>query len=304
MPELEENELAVPDPNGEIRFELSEEDKETTIEFSEDGSATEVSAQPQQQELFPEESKEHEEYSSRVKKRLDKLTAKLREAERREQAAISYAQNVQKSLEETQRRAASLDNSYLTETEGRINSQLAIVEANLQDAVERGDGKAVVEAQKLFNQLTLQQERLKAAKVQRTTAPPPQPVYQPAIQPQQQVARPDPKAETWAEENEWFGSDEIMTTAAFAIHNKLSEEGFDLQSDEYYDELNRRIRKEFPHKFSRPRADTSNVPSVAPATRGSTVNGGRRSVKLTPSEVSIARRLGVPLDEYAKHVRR
>ncbi len=304
MPELEENELAVPDPNGEIRFELSEEDKETTIEFSEDGSTAEVSAQPQQQELFPEESKEHEEYSSRVKKRLDKLTAKLREAERREQAAISYAQNVQKSLEETQRRAASLDNSYLTETEGRINSQLAIVEANLQDAVERGDGKAVVEAQKLFNQLTLQQERLKAAKVQRTTAPPPQPVYQPAIQPQQQVARPDPKAETWAEENEWFGSDEIMTTAAFAIHNKLSEEGFDLQSDEYYDELNRRIRKEFPHKFSRPRADTSNVPSVAPATRGSTVNGGRRSVKLTPSEVSIARRLGVPLDEYAKHVRR
>lgn len=304
MPELEENELAVPDPNGEIRFELSEEDKETTIEFSEDGSATEVSAQPEQQELFPVESKEHEEYSNKVKKRLDKLTAKLREAERREQAAISYAQNVQKSLEESQKRAASLDNSYLTETEGRINSQMAIVEANLQDAVERGDGKAVVEAQKLFNQLTLQQERLKAAKVTRASTPVMQPPQQYVQQAQPQVARPDPKAEIWAEENEWFGADEIMTNAAYVIHNKLSEEGFDLQSDEYYDELNRRIRKEFPHKFSRPRADTSNVPSVAPATRGSTVNGGRRSVKLTPSEVSIARRLGVPLDEYAKHVRR
>ena len=304
MPELEKNELAVPDPNGEIRFELSEDDKETTIEFSEDGSATEVPAQPQQQELFADESKEHEEYSNKVKKRLDKLTAKLREAERREQAALSYAQNVQKSLEETQRRAASLDNSYLTETEGRINSQLAIVEANLQDAVERGDGKAVVEAQKLFNQLTLQQDRLKAAKVTRASTPVMQPPQQYAQQAQPQVARPDPKAEIWAEENEWFGSDEIMTNAAYVIHNKLSEEGFDLQSDEYYDELNRRIRKEFPHKFSRPRADTSNVPSVAPATRGSTVNGGRRSVKLTPSEVSIARRLGVPLDEYAKHVRR
>lgn len=306
MPELEENELSVPDPNGEIRFDLSEEDKETTIEFSEDGSATEVPAQPQQQELFPEESREHEEYSNKVKKRLDKLTAKLREAERREQAAIAYAQNVQKSLEDSQRRAASLDSSYLTETEGRINSQLAIVEANLQDAVERGDGKAVVEAQKLFNQLTLQQERLKTAKVNRAasaaipSSPPPQYVQQA----QPQVARPDPKAELWAEENEWFGADEVMTNAAYVIHNKLSEEGFDLQSDEYYDELNRRIRKEFPHKFSRPRADTSNVPSVAPATRGSTVNGGRRSVKLTPSEVSIARRLGVPLDEYAKHVRR
>jgi len=304
MPNLEENELSVPDPNGEISFELSEDDKETTIEFLEDGSTTEVSAQPEQQELFPVESKEHEEYSSKVQKRLDKLTAKLREAERREQAAISYAQNVQKSLEDAQRRAASLDSSYLTETEGRINSQMAIVEANLQDAVERGDGKAVVEAQKLFNQLTLQQERLKAAKVTRASTPVMQPPQQYVQQAQPQVARPDPKAEIWAEENEWFGADEVMTNAAYVIHNKLSEEGFDLQSDEYYDELNRRIRKEFPHKFSRPRADTSNVPSVAPATRGITVNGGRRSVKLTPSEVSIARRLNVPLDEYAKYVRR
>jgi len=303
MPEMDQDEINVPSPDDEVAFQISDEDKETTIEFSEDGSATEVSAQSQQMPLFQEESKEHEEYGQKVKKRLDKLTAKLREAERREQAAIAYAQNVQKSLEETQKRAASLDNSYLTETEGRINSQLAIVEANLQDAVERGDGKAVVEAQKLFNQLTMQQERLKVAKVQRTTAPvmqaprAPEPVIQ-------QAPRVDPKAETWAEENEWFGSDEVMTTAAYVIHNKLADEGFDLQSDEYYDELNRRIRKEFPHKFSRARADTSNVQSVAPATRGTTVNGGRRSVKLTPSEVSIARRLGVPLDEYAKHVRR
>ncbi len=191
----------------------------------------------------------------------------------------------------------------MTETQGRIDSQLAIVEANLQDAVERGDGKAVVEAQKLLNQLVLQQERVKAAKTQRANTP----VYQPAPQPvaqQQAPARVDPRAEEWAEENEWFGTDEVMTGAAFTIHNKLQAEGFDLQSDEYYDELNRRIRKEFPHKFARPQANTSNVPSVAPATRGTSVNGGRRSVKLTPSEVSIARRIGVPLDEYAKYVRR
>lgn len=295
-PELENEDLNVPSPDEEINIQLSDEDKETLVNIDDDGNAV-AAAAPE------DDGKEHEEYGQKVKKRLDKLTAKLREAERREQAAIAYAQNVQKSLQETQSRAAVLDKGFLTETEGRIDSQLAIVEANLQDAVERGDGKAVVEAQKLLNQLVIQQERVKAAKTQRANTP----VYRPAPQPvvQQQAApRVDPRAEEWAEDNEWFGTDEVMTGAAFTIHNKLQAEGFDLQSDEYYDELNRRIRKEFPHKFAKPQANTSNVPSVAPATRGTSVNGGRRSVKLTPSEVSIARRIGVPLEEYAKYVRR
>ena len=299
-PELENDDQNVPSPDEEVNFQLSDEDVETVVNIDDDGNAT-AQAAPEN------DGKEHEEYGQKVKKRLDKLTAKLREAERREQAAIAYAQNVQKSLQESQSRAAALDKSFLTETEGRIDSQLAIVEANLQDAVERGDGKAVVEAQKLLNQLILQQERVKAAKTQRASAPVYQPASQPEPQPvaqQQAPARVDPRAEEWAEENEWFGTDEVMTGAAFTIHNKLQAEGFDLQSDEYYDELNRRIRKEFPHKFARPQANTSNVPSVAPATRGTSVNGGRRSVKLTPSEVSIARRIGVPLDEYAKYVRR
>jgi hypothetical protein len=295
-PELENDDQNVPSPDEEVNFQLSDEDVETVVNIDDEGNAT-AQAAPEN------DGKEHEEYGQKVKKRLDKLTAKLREAERREQAAIAYAQNVQRSLQETQSRAAALDRGFLTETEGRIDSQLAIVEANLQDAVERGDGKAVVEAQKLLNQLSLQQERVKAAKTQRANAPVYQPVPQPVAQ-QQAPARVDPRAEEWAEENEWFGADEVMTGAAFTIHNKLQSEGFDLQSDEYYDELNRRIRKEFPHKFARPQANTSNVPSVAPATRGTSVNGGRRSVKLTPSEVSIARRIGVPLDEYAKYVRR
>lgn len=299
-PELENEELNVPSPDEEINIQLSDEDKETLVDIDDDGNAvaSPVAAAPE------DEGKEHEEYGQKVKKRLDKLTAKLREAERREQAAIAYAQNVQKSLQETQSRAAMLDKNFLTETEGRIDSQLAIVEANLQDAVERGDGKAVVEAQKLLNQLIFQQERVKAAKTQRANTPVQQSTPQPVAQPQSQASRVDPRAEEWAEENEWFGTDEVMTGAAFTIHNKLQAEGFDLQSDEYYDELNRRIRKEFPHKFAKPQANTSNVPSVAPATRGTSVNGGRRSVKLTPSEVSIARRIGVPLEEYAKYVRR
>jgi uncharacterized membrane protein YheB (UPF0754 family) len=298
-PELENDDQNVPSPDEEVNFQLSDEDVETIVNIDENGNASAQIAQSGSEN----EGKEHEEYGQKVKKRLDKLTAKLREAERREQAAIAYAQNVQKSLQETQTRAAALDKGFLTETEGRIQSQLSIVEANLQDAVERGDGKAVVEAQKLLNQLTIQQERVKVAKTQRVNTPVYQPAPQPVVQ-QQAPARVDPRAEEWAEENEWFGADEVMTAAAFTIHNKLSEEGFDLQSDEYYDELNRRIRREFPHKFARPQANTSNVPSVAPATRGTSVNGGRRSVKLTPSEVSIARRIGVPLDEYAKYVRR
>ena len=245
------------------------------------------------------EGQEHEEYSHRVKKRLDKMTARLREAERREQAAVEYAANVQKHLKQLETRAQTLDQGFITETEGRINSQLSIVEANLQDAVERGDGKAVVEAQKLLNQLILQQDRLKTAKSQ-----PRNHSFTPTPPPELTVprARPDPKAEAWAEEREWFGTDEEMTQAAFKIHDQLTREGFDLTSDEYYDELDRRIVKSFPHRFQ---ADTSNVPNVAPATRSSSsTQRGRKSIKLTPSEVSIARRLGVPLDEYAKYVRR
>lgn len=292
MPEFEDNdEINVPSPDDQIRMDFSDQDVETTVTIEADGSTS-----------SQEEGKEHEEYSTRVKKRLDKLTAKLREAERREQAAVSYAQNVQQHLQVSQSRVSMLDRGFLTETAGRIDSQLSIVEANLQDAIERGDGKAVVEAQKLLNQLSIQEERVKTARTQRANTP----IYQPV---QQQIApqpaRVDPKAEEWAEDNEWFGADEVMTGAAFTIHNRLQAEGFDLQSDQYYDELNRRIRKEFPQKFSRAQVNTSNVPSVAPATRGSSVSGGRsRSVKLTPSEVSIARRIGVPLEEYAKYVRR
>lgn len=292
----------IPNPDSEVDFQIGEGDQETTIEITEDenGEATQAVVQESSSE-GASGSKEHEEYGQRVRKRLDKLTAKLREAERREQAAIEYAKSVQQHLTVAQQRAQTLDQSYLTESEGRISSQMAIVEANMQDAVERGDGKAAVEAQKLMSKLILQREQLSAAKSRKpasqTYVPPPPPEITQPIQ------RVDPKAETWAEENEWFGEDVAMTNAAYGIHNQLSQEGFDLSSDEYYDELNRRIRKAFPHKFRKQADMNVNVPNVAPATRGSTVNGGRRSVKLTPSMVAMARRLGVPIEEYAKYVK-
>jgi hypothetical protein len=170
----------------------------------------------------------------------------------------------------------------------------------------------VVEAQKLLSQLMIQQDQLNRVAAQRPKAPqqaPVQEAYQQPVyqQPPQQAPRgPDEKAERWAEENEWFGSDEVMTNGTFAIHNQLEREGFDLSSDEYYDELNRRIRKEFPHKFRKPQVNTNvDAPGIAPATRGLSVSQtGRRTIKLTPSEVAMAKRIGVPLEEYAKYVRR
>jgi hypothetical protein len=293
-----ELEIGVPDPDAEVPDNVTEQDQETEIVLEEkDGETVATVAEASDST----DEKEHEEYSDRVKKRIDKMTAKLREAERREKAALEYAQGVQAQLAEAQQRAQTLDKHYVSEASGRIKSQLAIVEANLQDAVERGDGKAAVEAQKMLAQLVLQQDRMQTA----ANRPAPQQIYAPPPA-APQAPKPSPKAEEWAEKNEWFGSDQPMTYAAFGIHNQLKEEGFDLSSDEYYDELDRRIRKEFPQKFKRQDNVQVNAPTVAPATRGQSSAGtnGRRSVKLTPSEVSMARRLGVPLEEYAKYVRR
>lgn len=304
-----ELDIDVPNPDAEVPDNVTEQDQETEVVLEEkDGETVAVVAEASE---IPDQGdeKEHEEYSDRVKKRIDKMTAKLREAERREKAALEYAQGVQAQLAQAQQRAQTMDENYVTEASGRIKSQLAIVEANLQDAVERGDGKAAVEAQKMLSQLVLQQERMNEA-ASRTAAQQkmPQMPQQPAqiYAPPPAQPKPSPKAEDWAEKNEWFGADQAMTYAAFGIHNQLKDEGFDLSSDEYYDELNRRIRKEFPHKFKKQDNVQVNAPTVAPATRGQSSVGtsGRRTVKLTPSEVSMARRLGVPLEEYAKYVRR
>lgn len=304
-----ELDIDVPNPDAEVPDNVTEQDQETEVVLEEkDGETVAVVAEASETPDQGDE-KEHEEYSDRVKKRIDKMTAKLREAERREKAALEYAQGVQAQLSQAQQRAQTMDENYVTEASGRIKSQLAIVEANLQDAVERGDGKAAVEAQKMLAQLVLQQERMNEA-ASRTAAQQkmPQMPQQPAqiYAPPPAQPKPSPKAEDWAEKNEWFGADQAMTYAAFGIHNQLKDEGFDLSSDEYYDELNRRIRKEFPHKFKKQDNVQVNAPTVAPATRGQSSVGtsGRRTVKLTPSEVSMARRLGVPLEEYAKYVRR
>ena len=246
-----------------------------------------------------------------TQKRIDRLTKKMREAERREQEAINYAKQVQTEAQTIKQRMDALDTSYVSEVQNRVNTQIQQAEQNLARAMDLGDTAKTVEAQKTLTALTLQQERAQQAAVAADRQRQQAEYYQAqqaqyAQQPQQrqQAApkRPDPKAEQWAVKNSWFGQDEAMTYAAFGIHKKLVEdEGFDPQTDDYYNELDKRIAVEFPHKLS----GNSKRPAqtVAGASRTSTGRSNGRKVRLTPSQVAIAKKLGVPLEEYAKYVK-
>jgi len=247
-----------------------------------------------------------EEYSEGVKKRIAKLTKKMREAERQKEEALRYAHSVKQERDQFQTQATSLDKNYATEMEGRISSSIAAAQAKLAAARQNEDSKAEVEALTAISQLGYEQGKLAELKTQHQmeeTAAKERPV-QPTQQPMQQAPARDPKAEAWAEENEWFGKDNAMTYTAFDLHRKLTEEeGMDPQSDDYYREVDRRIRLEFPHKFDRPveeKQTTKPTQNVASATRST--KSGRKQVRLTSSQVAIARKLGVPLEEYAKQL--
>jgi hypothetical protein len=247
-----------------------------------------------------------EEYSEGVKKRIAKLTKKMREAERQKEEALRYAHNIKQERDQFQTHATSLDKNYATEMEGRISSSIAAAQAKLAAARQNEDSKAEVEALTSISQLGYEQGKLAELKTQhqmQETAAKEQPVQQ-QRQPMQQAPARDPKAEAWAEENEWFGKDNAMTYTAFDLHRKLTEEeGMDPQSDDYYKEVDKRIRLEFPHKFDRPveeKQTTKPTQNVASATRST--KSGRKQVRLTSSQVAIARKLGVPLEEYAKQL--
>jgi len=243
---------------------------------------------------------------SATQKRIDRLTKKMREAERREQEAINYARNVQTEAEQLKQRMNNLDSSYVSEFSTRVTAQMDQAENELSRAMELGDTKAAVEAQRKITALAIQADRAEQAKseqarhtqqAQQHAEYQKQHVQQPA-----QPKRPDPKAEKWALKNSWFGDDQAMTYAVFGIHKKLIEqEGFDPQSDEYYTELDRRMADEFPHKLK----SQSKRPAqtVASASRTATTGRSGKKVRLTPSQVAIAKKLGVPLEEYAKYVK-
>ena len=251
----------------------------------------------------PDNSKEIEEYSDGVKKRIAKLTKKMREAERQKEEAIQYARRVTEERNELGKTATSLDKNYTQEMEGRISSSIAAAQSKLAIAREQGDAKAEVEALTSISQLGYEQGKLaeiKSRHAMQEKEAKARPVL--PTQPNQPVPPPDPKADDWASKNEWFGKDNAMTYTAFDLHRKITEEeGLDPQSDEYYVEIDKRIRLEFPHKFGKVEKQTSKpTQNVASATRSSKT--GRKTVRLTSSQIAIAKKLGVPLEEYAKQL--
>ena len=288
-----------------------EEEKIDVEQVSEES----VSAPKESAEQSDVQKGELNEYSEGVNKRIAKLTRKMREAERQKEEAIAYAQNVQQQATKLKTQNENLGKNYTSELEQKVTAGMAAAKANLKTATEAGDIDAQVDAQRAIAQLAmeegrlkqiqnLQQERLKRAPQQ------PQQIDQvaqqmPTSQDIYQAAQTiDPKAEEWSTKNSWFGTDNAMTYTAFDIHRKLvEEEGFDPTSQEYYSEVDKRIRLEFPHKFDKVVESTTSAPvqNVASAKRPA-AKGRRKTVKLTPSQVAISKRLGVPLEEYAKQL--
>ena len=245
------------------------------------------------------------EYSESVKKRISKLTNRFREEERQRKAALDYAESIKKQNEDLKARLDKLDNNYVGEFDNRVTAQAQAAKEAYKKALESGDADALYDAQQNISRIAMEEANLKRLKAEREEQAKKQETAQsqPQAQPQAQP-KPDPRAEKWAQDNEWFGQDQTMTYAAFGIHKTLIEqEGFDPNTEEYYTELDNRIRSEFSHKFSDNKK--SNAPRVASAGSTASRSGAKRSrtVKLTPSQIAIAKRLGVPLEEYAKHVK-
>ena len=281
-------------------------DQQPDVQDSE--QKTEVQAEQEEsktvsEEKTEEQKKEMDEYSDGVKKRIAKLTKKMREAERQRDEAVQYTQRIMQEKEDLTSRVSQLDTGYASEMENRIKSSLSAAQGKLKTARENNDIKSEVEATTAMSQLGYEQAKLAELKTRhemeakRAKEKPKQETTIPAS-----LEAPDPRASEWASKNRWFGTNSAMTYTAFDLHRKLTEEeGFDPQSDDYYSEVDKRIRLEFPHKFGK-KVDTTSKPTqnVASATRSTKT--GRKTVTLTPSQVAIAKKLGVPLEDYAKQL--
>ena len=292
-----------------VPIDTSGEAVEVTLDDNKDKKEQDkVEVQEEQPEIEVKEEKskdnELEDYSQSVQRRIDKLTKKMREAERREQAAIDYAKKVQAENQNLQATTISTSRERVVADEATIASTEQLLNTAYQKAIEEQNVEKQVEAQQKMSQLAIEKERLRLRKSKLEQQEATKPVETPSVEqvvsqaPAQPQAQPDPRAQEWATDNKWFGTDKAMTYTAMSLHDEIVAEGFDPSSDEYYNEIDRRIRKEFPQKFE----DTSKpTQKVASAVRKTAT--GRRTVKLTPSQVAIAKKLGVPLEEYAKHVK-
>ena len=319
MPDVEENKTVDIDTSGpDTEVELENDSKETETPEVEAQQETEVVEQTEEKVEAKTEEKveakkepsedELKQYSETVQKRIAKLTKKWREAERQKDEALTYAQRVMEDKKKSEAKLSKLEPSFLKTTEEGIKAGLESAKAKLAAAREAGDINAEVEAQSLISEYAYKQAKFVEAKAEqeeinksRETE-----VRQPEVNlDRRQVAQgtPDPKAEDWASKNTWFGKDTAMTYTAFDLHKKLTEEeGYDPQSDEYYQEIDKRIRLEFPQKFATNEVKETAKPVQTVASAKRSTKSGRKTVRLTPSQVAIAKKLGVPLEEYAKQL--
>jgi hypothetical protein len=287
---------------------LEEEDTGVEVEIdSPEESGSEAKVETEVSEPAKSED-ELESYSKNVQSRIKKLTEKYRKEERDREEAVTMAQKLLEENNKLKTQVKNLDKGYVNSEESRLQSQIAGVKQQYREAYDSGDSDAMFAAQEQLSKMALMQERVRVAKQRLSiedAQPAPEQVQQAAPLVNKKQPDPDPRAQEWANKNEWFGSDEVMTYAAFGLHKKLvEEEGFDPNTEDYYSEVDKRMRTEFPHKFqaTKKSGGAQVAPAGASATR-STAKSGRRSVKLSPSQIAMAKRLNVPLEEYAKYVK-
>ena len=309
MPEAKKEEPTVDiDTSGpDVDIKLPEEKAPEDIEIKEqetgDKEKVEETKVEEKQEPKEEKQEELEQYSEGVKKRIAKLTKKWREAERQKEAALDYARGVHAEHSDLKTKFSKLEPDYVKALESKVVSGIEAAKSKLVQAREAGDINAEVEAQKEISKLGFEETRLAALK-DRQSQDKEKVVRTPSLDQAVAPQKPDPKAEAWAEKNDWFGKDNAMTYTAFDYHKKLTEqEGFDPNSDEYYTEIDKRMRLDFPHKFVNTTSQESTKPTQTVASAKRSVNPGRKTVRLTSSQVAIAKKLGVPLEEYAKQLK-
>ena len=290
--------------NLDIEDQKEAEDVEITVEEPQENVDTPV------EEKAGTADDEFQEAENKTQKRINRLTKKMREAEKNAEEALNFAKQKDQENKNLAQKLNQMDTNYVDQYSGRVESQMAQVEANLRAAMEIGDTEAAVKAQKEMATLAVEADRAEQAKraQERKSSQnqAPQAQAQPQPQPQAQAPQPpDPKAQAWAERNNWFGNDSAMTYAAFGIHKELVEsEGIDPKTDEYYNELDKRMGEEFPHKFSNGAQSKKPVQNDASASRSNSGrSSGKKQVRLTQRQVAIAKKLGVPLEEYAKYVK-
>ncbi len=286
---------------GEVDLGYTEHDRDQS---KEEVAVEEVQEEPKQETQQQSEPDDLSEVSESVRKRIDKLTRKFREAERREKAALDFAKGLQKKYDDSVTKYDSTDEKYLKEFDARVDAQREQVKRKLKEAIESNDADKIMEANDELTQLTVEKEkaRIKMADREARLKQLEEQKNAPKVEPfqeQEPQSEPSERAKSWASKNAWFGNDKIMTNAAMTVHEDLVGMGVDVESDEYYNEIDKRMKENFPHRFAT-QEQRRPVQKVASAGR---TQQGRRSVRLTKSQVAIAKKLGVPLEEYAKFVK-